>query len=391
VAAPSGVAIACEGVSKSFEVFDGGSAWRLLLGCDAAGERFKALEDVTLEVSKGKFVGVIGRNGAGKSTLLRTLGGVYQPDTGKVRVSGSVSGVYELGMGGRRELTGHSYVRRLLNLQGTPRGMIDSAIDDVRRFSELGDRFDDPLYTYSTGMAARLFFSAATAREYDVYLVDEVLSVGDEHFQQKCWRRVRERLAAGASGVLVTHDWSAVLKLCEVAHVLDHGRVVLSGRSDEVVRTYLDMGALARKNRGIARFLEPVPRDLRWASGETCRFDVEVELQQDRVPVYLVYAVERVEVGVGLGWEIILNGIDLEVGQGRGRYRVTVEFERLPLGAGNYELSLDLVTFPRENRMERKTLDSRGWLKGTPIAVRVHGPDSGAHVLLPLRWEVRAA
>src|SRR3954469_935343 len=223
------IAITCRGVSKAFALVDGGNAWRLVFGSAKDVPIFQALRDISFDVPKGQFVGVLGRNGAGKSTLLRVIGGVYAADRGSVSVDGALSGLYELGLVGNPELTGRAYADRLLNVHGFSERDRAAMIADIHEFSELGDRFDDPVLTYSAGMTARLFFSTATAGHYEVYLLDEILSVGDQHFQAKCWRRLRDRVSRGASGVLVTHDWSAILKMCETAHILESGRITFSG------------------------------------------------------------------------------------------------------------------------------------------------------------------
>ena len=233
------VAITCEGVSKSFALIDRGNAWRIAFGLDASVARFKALQDVTFDVPKGQFVGILGRNGAGKSTLLRIIGGAYAPDVGRISVRGAMSALYELGVVASRELTGRQYADRLLMVHGFGARERSEMIADIHDFSELEDRFDDPVQTYSAGMGARLYFATATAGQYDVYLLDEILSVGDQHFQSKCWRRLRDRLSRGATGILVTHDWAAILRLCETARILEGGKVIFSGPADRAVRQYL--------------------------------------------------------------------------------------------------------------------------------------------------------
>ncbi|HCU89409.1 MAG TPA: sugar ABC transporter ATP-binding protein, partial [Gammaproteobacteria bacterium] len=225
------IPIGCSRLNKSFELVDAGSTWRFLLP-RSWNKRFSALVDVTIEVPKGQIVGILGRNGAGKSTLLRTIGGIYAPDSGQLAIKGSLAGLYELGASYNQELTGRQYARRLFSLFGIKAERMPVLIDDAQEFSELGVRFDDYIFTYSAGMAARLFFAVATADSYDVYLIDEVLAVGDQHFQAKCWRRLRDRLSGGASGLLVTHDWSAVLRLCRRAYILERGRISYTGPSD---------------------------------------------------------------------------------------------------------------------------------------------------------------
>ena len=230
------VVVTCRGVSKSFAIGDQGNVWRIALGRMEGIPLFHALSDVTLDVPKGQFIGILGRNGAGKSTLLRTVGGIYTPDRGTVAVEGDLTGLYELGTTSHREVTGRDYAERILAMHGIGGAERDAMIEDISDFSELGERFDDWIQSYSAGMTARLFFAVATAGTYEVYLIDEILTVGDHHFQSKCWRRMRERIGNGASGLLVTHDWTAVIKLCAAAHLLDQGRIVVSGSPEYVAR-----------------------------------------------------------------------------------------------------------------------------------------------------------
>jgi lipopolysaccharide transport system ATP-binding protein len=386
---PQAVAVSCAGVSKAFEVFDGGAAWRVVLGLAGARRRIEALADVTFRVPKGEFAGFLGANGAGKSTLLRTLGGIYHPDRGSVEIGGTLSGLFELGLTARQELTGHAYAERLLSLEGVERRALPALLAEIESFSELGSRLEDPLYTYSAGMMARLFFATATARPHEVYLIDEILSVGDQHFQAKCWRRMRERLAQGASGVLVTHDWSAVLKLCREAHVLDRGRIVLSGPADQVVRTYLsETTVLPTIVPDVARFRDEIPAQVTWRSGETARLPLRIELLRDG-PVHLVFAVERMM--SGRGWEIVINGIDKPVGDRAGLYAAVLEIPALPLPAGRYSLDVSLIQVDPKDPLARTLLDGRGWLKGSPIEIVVEGPAQAGEAVLPLQWTSLAA
>ena len=223
------VAVSCHGVTKRFALVGAGQVWQIALGSLGSVGSFEALHDVTIDVPQGQFVGVLGRNGAGKSTLLRVIGGVYPVDKGSIAINGALSGLYELGIVGNAQATGREYANRLLTIHGFSRRERADMILDIHDFSELGDRFEDPVQTYSAGMGARLYFSTATAGQYSVYLLDEILSVGDQHFQAKCWRRLKDRLSCGASGILVTHDWSSVLQLCQTAHVIDRGRIIFSG------------------------------------------------------------------------------------------------------------------------------------------------------------------
>ncbi|HET6893297.1 MAG TPA: ABC transporter ATP-binding protein, partial [Pyrinomonadaceae bacterium] len=273
----SACAISCMGVSKYFAIQDEGNSWRLLLGGHGNRPMFKALDDISLRVPKGRFFGVLGRNGAGKSTLLRTLGGVYSPSAGKISIDGTVSGLFELGGFGNQYLTGREYARRFLSIFGAKRHQMADLLSEVRDFSELGEYFDKRVHTYSAGMAGRLYFATAMALQCDVYLIDEILSVGDEHFQAKCWQRLRDRFTNGASGVLVTHDWSAIMKVCEEACIIEHGHVIESGRTDKVVQSYLNLPFPAAD---VARFCKSNPTTYKAISGKDAELSFHIEIAQ---------------------------------------------------------------------------------------------------------------
>ncbi len=376
------VAITCEGVSKSFALIDRGNAWRIAFGLDRAVSRYKALQDVTFDVPKGQFVGILGRNGAGKSTLLRVIGGAYSPDVGRVSVTGAMSALYELGVVGSRELTGRQYADRLLMVHGFGARERSEMIAEIQDFSELEDRFDDPVQTYSAGMGARLYFATATAGQYDVYLLDEILSVGDQHFQSKCWRRLRDRLSRGATGILVTHDWAAILRLCETARVLDGGKVVFSGPADRAVRQYL-YGDQAGDDyvRGIAKFREvpsypPVIRQ-----GDDFVMRAEVDIFQP-AEVFSTFMVERLQ--PGFGWETsVMSRAPVLVGNAPGRYAVEVSVPAFPLEPGHYQCRLGVMLV--DETRKRIGLDGFSWLDGNGLALEVAG-QAAEGLVLPARW-----
>jgi lipopolysaccharide transport system ATP-binding protein len=384
------VALRCDDVAKAFPVLDKASGWRLALGLAGGGDRVQALDGVSFAVPKGEFVGILGRNGAGKSTLLRVLGGIYRPDCGRVCVVGDLSGLYEIGTSGNSELTGREYARRFLSLSGVPAAALPPLIDEIREFAELDDRFDDSIVTYSTGMAARLYFAVATARQHEVYLIDEVLSVGDSHFQAKCWNRIRARVAHGASGVLVTHDWSAVIKLCRTAHIMDAGRIVFSGPAALAVRRYL-YGPEEKLpgNTRIARFEADLPPSLAWRSGEDSRLRVPVQVFERR-PVCLRLSIERMSLAVG--WEIVLmSRAAAPIGAAPGRYLAEIAIPALPLAPGTYVLNLFLGLEPGPDNPERVVVDTRSWLAGNGIELCVTGAPQAALLRLPMDWHVQPA
>lgn len=197
-----------------------------------------ALEDISFVVESGSTLGIIGQNGAGKSTLLKILNGVLLPDTGVVDVGGRVAGLLELGTGFNMELTGLSNVYTNGMLLGMERGEIDARLPAILEFSELASVISHPLKTYSSGMVMRLAFSVAMYAEPECFLIDEALSVGDAHFQQKCIRRIKRHKEQGGSIIFVSHDMNAVKVLCDEVIMLDHGKVVMQGSPEDAVNHY---------------------------------------------------------------------------------------------------------------------------------------------------------
>jgi len=383
------IAVTCQGVSKSFALVDAGNAWRLMFAGGAGLPVFDALTDVSFDVPKGQFVGILGRNGAGKSTLLRVIGGVYDCDQGRAKVYGALSGLYELGLVGHPELTGRQYALRLLTVHGFSTNQQIDMIADIHDFSELGDRFDDPVLTYSAGMGARLFFSTATAGHYDVYLLDEILSVGDQHFQSKCWRRLRDRVSGGASGILVTHDWAAVVKLCETAHILDKGKVVFSGPAEKAARHYL-YGESAREDhhKGVAHFVSAPQFPAKPRPGEDFILTTEVEIETAaKIGVGMV--IERLQ--PGFGWETALMSLEMTtVGEAPGRYELKIAVPHLPLEPGSYQISLQMTIPNPEFPRQFIVLDGFGWLSGTGLPIEVSGTP-GQGLTLASNWSVKSS
>jgi lipopolysaccharide transport system ATP-binding protein len=386
---PEAVAITCQGVSKRFALVDSGNAWRIAFGAQGNTPVHQALSDVSFIVPKGEFVGILGRNGAGKSTLLRVLGGVYTPDSGSVAINGDLSGIYELGTVGNTQLTGRAYAHRLLTIHGFRPARREAMVADIHDFSELGDRFEDPVQSYSAGMAARLFFATATAGSYDVYLLDEVLSVGDQHFQAKCWRRMRDRISQGASGVLVTHDWSAIVRMCNSAHVLKDGKVVLAGPAEKAARYYL-YGEISKQTyeTGEAWFTTLPEGSINAVQGDDLTLRVGFR-SNTAINVGCTCAIERLQPGYGWETALMTRGPAL-VAPGAGDYEITLRVPKLPLAPGKYQISLHLTTPNPDAPGRLRLLDGRTWLNGDGIALDVSGDQAGL-LKLPLQWRVNGS
>lgn len=201
-------------------------------------EEFWALKDITLDITRGSTVGVIGRNGAGKSTLLKLLAGVSMPTRGEVRVNGRVSSLLELGTGFHPDLTGHENIFACGLYLGLDRRAMERFYDDIVSFAELGPFLHQPVRTYSTGMQMRLAFSVATCLPADIQVIDEVLGVGDAYFFGKCLQRFRRFQQEGGTTIFVSHDHTTVMRLCSRCLWIDRGAIVADGTPLEVITAY---------------------------------------------------------------------------------------------------------------------------------------------------------
>ena len=226
------------------------------------GQEVWALRDVSLEVAPGEAVGLVGRNGSGKSTLLRIVAGIIRPTAGRVAVGGRVGSLLELGAGFHPDFTGRENVFLNGSIQGLRRAQIRERFDEIVAFAELEHAIDRPVRTYSSGMYMRLGFAIAAFLDADVLLLDEVFAVGDEAFQRRCFGRIFEFKQRGGTIVFVSHDASAVERLCERAVLLDAGRVAYDGPTHE---------AIVRYRRQLAGEADPAERGAglrEWGTGE---------------------------------------------------------------------------------------------------------------------------
>ena len=252
-------------------------------GAELGAREFWAVRDVSFQVDRGEAFGVIGPNGAGKSTMLKLLSGIMRPTRGTLAVRGRLSALIEVSAGFHPDLTGRENVYLNGAILGMTRREIASRFDEIVAFSGLDEFIDTPVKRYSSGMFARLGFSVAAHVNPDILVVDEVLSVGDFVFQQKCVERMTAIIKGGATVIFVSHNLRAVAELCGRVLLLDHGQAIAVGAPDEVIRTYLEH-AEAQRSRGLPSgvFVSRVevrgaagPR-AHYRSGERVTVDVEV-------------------------------------------------------------------------------------------------------------------
>jgi lipopolysaccharide transport system ATP-binding protein len=222
--------------------------WSQGAGLGSARDAIWAIRNVSFEVEKGEKVGVIGRNGAGKSTLLKVLTRIAKPTSGWAEIHGRVGSLLEVGTGFHPELSGRQNIYLNGAILGMRRGEIDKRLDEMVAFAEIERFLDTPVKHYSSGMYARLAFAVAAHLETDVLLVDEVLAVGDAALQRKCFGKMDDLVSEGRTVLFVSHNMSAITRLCPRALLLEEGQLIVDGPSKDVVASYLDRsGGSARR------------------------------------------------------------------------------------------------------------------------------------------------
>lgn len=238
----SDIAIKVEHVYKIFEVYmDKANSLKekMLFWNRNKKERREVLQDINLEIKKGEAVALIGVNGSGKSTLLKLMTKIIYPNKGKIETYGKLTSLLELGAGFHPDFSGRENIYFNASIFGLTKKQIDDRLNDIIEFSELGSYIDNPVRTYSSGMYMRLAFSVAINVDADILLVDEILSVGDQHFQEKCIEKMKELKREGKTMVFVTHSLSSARELCDRAIWLHKGHIKLDGETNKVIDEYL--------------------------------------------------------------------------------------------------------------------------------------------------------
>ena len=368
------------GLTKVFDRSQTGRNWRAavpLLQPEPV-DPVVALDAIDLEIAPGEAVGFIGPNGAGKSTLLKLIAGVIEPTRGSLVAHGSIGSMIELGLGFHAELTGRENIYVAAVMLGLTRAEAAAAFDDVVAFAELEHAVDTPLKHYSTGMVARLGFAVATQSAVDLLLVDEVLSVGDREFQERCVTRIQERVAAGTTLLFVSHEMALVAAVCGRAVHLREGLVVDDGPAYEVVERYLvpTPSRLPLTEDGPIRLLSARIGAEVVEPWEPIELELEVVVDE---------AIERPELGVELtlptvspdavfaGSSAVVPGLRTP-----GRHRVIGTSAPFPGEGGFVRATVTLLDGRRHELLGRSTCEFR--IGGTQWSPK-------PHLAVDLHWE----
>ena len=247
-------------------------------------KEFWALKDINFNVHRGETIGIVGRNGSGKSTLLQMIVGTLAPTAGEISVTGRVAALLELGSGFNPEFTGMENIRLNAAVLGLTTAELDSRMDAILGFADIGDFVNRPVKTYSTGMVVRLAFAVQAQIEPDILVVDEALSVGDAKFQSKCFARLNSLKESGTSILFVSHSTEQVVSHCDRAILLHEGSLHQEGRPKDVVHTYLDL--LFGKGRGASTTHQQVGKS---ASPTVASTDVQADGAFESRPNYNPY------------------------------------------------------------------------------------------------------
>jgi ABC-type polysaccharide/polyol phosphate transport system ATPase subunit len=350
---------AAEGLTKIYKVY--ATPWdRLgeLITRRRRHREFRALEGVSFSLPRGEGMAVVGENGAGKSTLLKILAGITAPTSGAFQVRGKVASILELGSGFHPEFTGRQNIVLNAAMLGLSQDEARRRTPDIIEFSELGEFIDQPVKTYSTGMAMRLGFSIATQVDPEVLIIDEALSVGDGYFQKKCMDRLRVYVDSGGTLLFCSHAMYYVSAFCRRALWLRHGRAEALGPVDEVVREYENF-LVAKSARAAesavpspsaaralparivaARLVEP-RRDSLYAQGDPWELEVEWETADPRLAFHLGVGINRADNIEVCSFATHLDG--LPAVSGELRYTGRLSIPSLPLVKGKFSLYIFLM------------------------------------------------
>lgn len=359
----TGNAIIVDGAWKKFRLYHEKNQYlkaAVMRGGRAKYEDFWALRDVSFEVPHGEAFGIIGSNGSGKSTILKCLAGILAPDRGSVAANGRVAALLELGAGFHPDLSGRENVGLNAAILGMTRREVDEKFDDIVEFAGLEQFIDTPVKNYSSGMVVRLGFAVAINVEPEILIIDEVLAVGDEEFQQRCFQKIEQFRREGRTIVFVSHGLTQVSQFCHRAMWLDHGEVKTIGPAYEVVSEYTGVAHHVEQVEETEISDEPLSR---WGTGEVRITRVVMTSDEEReahtftsgepftvrVDYELVEPVKELVVGLRIthlhgfnvfGTNTKRRGVKLPADQRHGTVRFKVD--SLPILEGTFDLTIDI-------------------------------------------------
>ena len=357
------IAVHAEHVSKLFRIYHQRNQTlkqTVLSGRRQRSEELWALRDVSLEVGKGTTFGIIGENGSGKSTLLKMMAGILKPDSGRVDVEGRLAALLELGAGFHPEYTGRENIYLNGALLGLTRRMVDEVFDQIVDFSELGRFIDNAVKTYSSGMYARLGFAISVFVDPDILVIDEILAVGDEAFQRRCYQRIDDMKAAGKTLIMVSHALNTISEHCRDCAWLEDGVLSAVGPVADVVPQYQEAVRAKERvsiSRSIAevhkrvptgragvgvtevRFIGPKGAGHEFTSGENMEIQVEYHSPWEALRGAR-FDVDFVRSDGLLAFSTSSKASRRSVLPGRGTVRLTVP--NLPLNEGLYRLGVTI-------------------------------------------------
>lgn len=287
----------------------------------------EVLRDISFEVQKGDFYGIVGRNGSGKSTLLKIISEIYVPEKGSVTIDGKLVSFIELGVGFNPELTGRENIYMNGAMLGFSTAEIDAMYDDIVDFAELHEFMNQKLKNYSSGMQVRLAFSVAIKAQGDILILDEVLAVGDEAFQRKCNDYFMERKKSGKTTILVTHDMNAVKKYCNKAVLIENGLVKVVGDPDEVANQYSYDNAASQtvsnddvtvEHEAVTNLNVKLLSDKMTQPEAPIEFEISYDVNRD-IQTYIAFSLTEIDRGL---WIYNDNSLDVMTkGCGKKRFR----------------------------------------------------------------------
>ncbi|MCS3903570.1 lipopolysaccharide transport system ATP-binding protein [Methylohalomonas lacus] len=368
-----------QNVSKAFREYS--SEWKRVVRWFGVptkpSEENWVLRNVSFSIGEGEAIGIAGQNGAGKSTLLKIITGTLLPTEGSVTVNGRIAAMLELGMGFNPELTGRQNVYHAAGLMGFSEADIDSVIDEIEAFAEIGNYFDEPVRTYSSGMQMRVAFSVATAYRPEVLIVDEALSVGDAYFQHKSFDRIRTFREQGTTLLIVSHDRTAIQSLCDRAILLENGAVIKDGNPEEVFDFYNAIIAEKDNSTVKVRKLENGKAQTKSGTGEATVISASL-LNEAGDSVYTINVGEPVRLAVDIA-------VKKDVEQLVLGYLIKDRLGQPVFGTNTYHMNQPL-NFVQAGSEYSYTFQFRACLGigSYSIAVALHG--GGSHVGHNYEW-----